>query len=325
MKTKSSAKASSKSTKPTKSTKIAVGPTTEGGVDLFVATLETRLLEPAAMRAKRLLAAMRMRITPEMRAKLEAEVANQPTVVDDVGTPVSIYTSESIGVAVRVEWHQEPRDPIVQTFAAHKARMGGDVGPEIVYLVDQARLADSMVAQGRVSVSDTLVERARGMLTRLRSAVELVVDDEVRDDKHKLVEALRRAHDSVPANIPALASALAAYVDVCRVLCDELSDLDGFEPAMVDEAAEAADILSARTTRTKNLATRSARLRRNRLLDMIRRRIAKIRKVARFAFATYPDVVRELFSAYNRELRRAQRNRGAAKGGKGSDEPDGLR
>ena len=54
---------------------------------------------------------------------------------------------------------------------------------------------------------------------------------------------------------------------------------------MVDEAAEAADVLSARNATGKNEGSRAARLRRNRLLKMIRERLAKIRKIVRFTFA----------------------------------------
>ena len=181
----SAAKVSSKST--TNGRKAKSASAAEVPVDLSVPTMETRLLKPAGISPKVLLAEIRSRITPDMRASLEAQVAAQPSDVGDGSMPVNVFTSESIGVAVRVEWHQSPRGAITVSLAPHKRRIGGDVGPEIVYLVDQARIADSMVAQGRAAENDKLVERARFMLVRLRSAAEVVVDDGVRDGKDTLV------------------------------------------------------------------------------------------------------------------------------------------
>ena len=59
--------------------------------------------------------------------------------------------------------------------------------------------------------------------------------------------------------------------------------------------------------RSKNELTRSALLRRNRLLQMIRDRLAKLRKIVRYAFASHPETMREFFSAFNRDTRRAQK------------------
>ncbi len=304
MKTNMSAKVSSKTTNGRKAKSVQKA---AAKVDRSVATMETRLLTPTGINPKVLVGAMRLRITPEVRDKLEAEVAAEPSGALDLGMPVNVYTSEAITAAVRLEWHLLPRDGIPVSLAPHEARIGGDVGPQIVYLVDQARISDSMVVQGRATDSDKLVERARFILVRLRSAAEVVVDDGVRDGKDTIVEALRQAHASIPSNIPALASALAAYVDVCRMLTSELATLDGFEPAMVDEGAEVADMLSARKATSKNELTRSALLRRNRLLQMIRDRLAKLRKIVRYAFASHPETMREFFSAFNRDTRRAQK------------------
>ncbi len=307
MKAKSSAKVSSTST----ARKAKSAPKAEATLNLSIPSVETRILASTEMDAKALLAAARERITPEVRSKLEALLSSELTVAHDVGMPIYVFASEALSAATRVEWHQLPRDGMAVSLSPHQARIGGDVAPELVYLVDQLRVADSMVAQGRAAITDTLIERARYILVRVRSAIEVVVDDGVHDGKSTLVRALRKAHESAPASIPALASAVAAYVDAARVFTAELSTLDGFDLAMLDEGAEAADTLSARKTATKNNGVRGAILRRGRLLQLIRVRLAKIRKIVRFAFASHPEAVREFFSAYNREVRRANRKAGA--------------
>ena len=62
------------------------------------------------------------------------------------------------------------------------------------------------------------------------------------------------------------------------------------------------------------------RIRRNRLLAMIRARVATIRKVGKFTFRNHPDLLREMASAYTRDRRRA------AKRGEldGAGEEEGL-
>ncbi len=309
MKAKSSAKVSSKST-TARTAKSA--PKAEPTADVSIPTMDTRLAPSTTMEPKKLLAAMRGRITPDVRSSLEAQIAAEPNGLNGVGMPVSVFTSEAIIAAVRVEWHQVPREGLPMSLEPHKKRLGGDVGPEIVYLVDQVRIADSMVAQGRVPVTDTVIERAQYVLARIRSGVEIVVDDGVRDGKDTLVESLRREHESAPANIPALASALAAYVDVGRVLQSDLADLAGFDLALLDEGAETADILSARKTVPKNGGARAAVLRRGRLLKLIRDRLGKVRKIARFTFGEHPDTAREFLSAYLRDKRRAQKRDASA-------------
>ena len=49
---------------------------------------------------------------------------------------------------------------------------------------------------------------------------------------------------------------------------------------------------------------------------MIRDRLAKLRKIVRYAFASHPETMREFFSAYNRDIRRAQKRDDS------TDEPD---
>ncbi len=50
-----------------------------------------------------------------------------------------------------------------------------------------------------------------------------------------------------------------------------------------------------------------ARLARDRFLVLIVRRVAKVRRIARYVFRAHPDIVRDVTSAYLRDRRRAYR------------------
>ena len=304
MKTKSSAKSSAALTPKAKSAPKDVQ------LDPAVPTMETRVLKPTGIIPLVLVAALRDRITAPVRADLEAQATTQSSADVDVQMPVNVYTSEAIAIAARIEWHQVPRDGVPVTLAGHAARLGGDVAAQIVYLADQVRIADSIIAQSRVTDPEKLMAKGQPILVRLRSALEVVVDDGVRDDKDIVVESLRKAHDSVPGSKADMASALAAYADACNLLEADLADLAGFDPKLVVQAAEIADALSASGNATKT-DTKSVIGRRNRLMGMIRTRLAKVRRIARFTFSDHPEVVAQFFSAFRRERR----------GAKGGQEP----
>lgn len=275
-------------------------------LDPSVPTMETRVLKASGFSPQSLVADVRSRIDQALRTKLEAECSKQAGDDPDLPIPIGIYASETIALAARIEWHQVPRDGVQASLAPHAARIGEDVAAELVYLADQIRVADSMIAQGRISEPEKLILRGRPILVRLRSALEVVVDDGVRDEKDTVVEALRKKHGSVPSRKAELSTALAAYADCCNLFRAELSNLAGFDLALIEEAAQIADALSASGIGTK-VDTKSAMARRNRLVSVTRSRIAKVRRIARYTFSDHPDVVATFFSAFMREQRRGSK------------------
>lgn len=305
MKTKSSVKSAGARTPKAKSAPKDVQ------LDPSVPTMETRVLKPAEIVPHLLVALLRDRISASLRADLEAQATTESSEEIDVQMPVNVYAGEAIAIAARIEWHQVPRDGAKFSLAPHADRLGGDVAAQIVYLVDHVRIAESLIAQSRVTDPEKLMAKGQPALVRMRSALEVIVDDDVRDDKDTVVESLRKAHASVPARKADLASALAAYADTCKLFAVELSGLDGFDPSVVVQAAQIADALSASGTSTKT-DTKAAIGRRNRLMRMIRTRLAKVRKIARFTFSAHPEIVAVFFSAHLREQRR---------GAKASEEP----
>ncbi len=260
-----------------------------------------------------LVGVLRARITPEMIAALETQIPTQPSGELALGMPNGIFCREAVGVGCFAERYWDLVDGIDACLAPHERRLGGDPGPELLYLADQCRRADAMLVQGSLPSGDALPSRAQKLLTEIRYACEVVVDDGIGDNKDVLVVGLRKQHDSAPKTIAEVTNALASYVTAARSLRAELSGLAGFNMANLDAAQAVVDHLLGRGTST---STRATRIRRNRLLAMIRNRVTRVRKVARFTFRDYPDILREVASAHNRERRRA------AKGGE-SEEIDG--
>jgi len=263
---------------------------------------------------------MRARITPKMIASLELSLASQPSDDVPVGMPIGTFCKEAVGVAAFAERYWQPVEGIDACLAPHEARLGGDPGPQLVFLTDQFRQADAMLVQGSLPTGDPLQPLAQKQLTEIRSACEVVVDDGVQDKKDVMVVALRKQHASAPKTVGELTNALASYVTAARSLSAELEALPGFDMRVLDAAQNTVDHLLGRGNGASNEATRPTRIRRNRLLSMIRARVATIRKVGKFAFRNYPDILREMASAYNRDRRRA------AKRGEldGAGEEEGL-
>lgn len=268
-----------------------------------VPTVQSLVIEKTK---KTTISAIRERITPALRTKMEKLIAAAPAEEPRIGMPVSTFCGEAVVVACFVDNHKAPTQDLPASFAAHIDRIGGDVAPELLFLADEARLAEDKLAQEQGEDSRELQARGRRALVEIRSACEVVVDDGVRDEKDTLVEGLRKKHDSHPKTVTALANALASYVGAARSLATELRDLADFDVRIIDDAQEMVDSLLDRVGGQTNDALRTVRTRRNRILLLIADRKRRVRKVARFVFRYYPAVLQEVASAFNRS-RRADR------------------
>lgn len=263
-----------------------------------------------------LVTVIRARI-PEVREEVEGEIAKQPTKEVKLGMGTAIYCREAVGVACVVEEHLEESEEYPVSFGPHKARLGGDVGATIVYLVDELRKCDNMLAQTTTVDAEAFNARCLACVVELRTACEVVVDDGVEDDKDVLVRGLRKKHESHPRNQAAMADALASYVSAARGLSPELSNLAGFDMAIIDEAQALVDSLMGRTSNTPG--QRKVRLRRNRIVFLLRKLVVRTRKLGRYVFRQHPEVIREMASTFHRNRRIAERGEDAADD---SDEDD---
>lgn len=249
-------------------------------------------------------AILRTRVTPALVASLQAEIAADPGDEPKLEMAISTYVAESVSLACLIERHRKPLDGIGVSLEPFADRLGGDIGAQIVYLVDELRIADDKLSQsGKKPGSEPIDERGMKLLGELRGACELVVDDGVEDEKDVLVRGLRRKHVSRPRGQAALAAALSSYANAARGLSPQLATLPTFAMATIDEAEVLADLLLGKPSANNGDRTRSLRLHRNRILSALRARVRKARKVGRFAFRDYPEVLRQLASDASRDRR----------------------
>jgi len=265
-----------------------------------VPTVQSLVIEKSK---KTTISVIRARVTPALRAKMEKLISAAPAEEVRLGMPVSTFVGEAVAVACFAENHKAPSQDLPASLAAHVDRLGGDVAPELLYLADEARLAEDKLVQEAGEDSKELRARGRRVLVEIRSACEVVVDDGVRDEKDTLVEGLRKKHDSHPKTVTALANALASYLGAARSLMAELKGLADFDLAVLEEAQEIVDSLLDRVGGQSNDALRTVRVRRNRIIQLIADRKRRVRKVARFVFRHYPAILQDVTSAFNRSRR----------------------
>jgi hypothetical protein len=256
-----------------------------------------------------LVTVIRARI-PEVREKVEGEIAKQPSKEVKIGMASAEYCREAVGVACVVEEHLEESEEYPVSFGPHTARLGGDVGATIVYLVDELRKCDNMLSQNTSTDAEAFKARCFYCLVEIRTACEVVVDDGVEDDKDVLVRGLRKKHESHPRTQATIADALGSYVTAARGLAPELSTLVGFDMAVIEEAQSLVDTLMGKSSSTPG--QRKVRLRRNRIVFLLRKLVVRTRKLGRFVFRQHPEVIREMASAFHRNRRIAERGQDAA-------------
>ena len=251
---------------------------------------------------------LRAKITPQLVARIEAEAEAANVGEIELGMPFAIYFAEAIETAVMVDKYWEPISPKLGALSRYGARIGNDVAVELVHLVDLAESAWDEAKQADVIRSQMEVERARYVLRELRLGAEVVVDDGVRDEKDVMFESLQKEHETDPRTLSGIASALGGYARFAKKLAKELAEIPDFDMNLLAEAELLRDALRVRgTVGEQDVTARAARDLRNAYLELIRIRLAKVRKVVRYAYRANPEIVREATSGYLREKRRTER------------------
>ena len=125
------------------------------------------------------------------------------------------------------------------------------------------------------------------------------------------LDALRAAHAKVGRSALALAAALEDSARLAEGHREALAGVGGFDPRQIDEARAFARALRELSTsrRAPPRETREALGLRNKLVALLRDRIATVRAAARFVFRDHPAIIREVTSAHERK----RRKRGRAK------------
>ena len=125
------------------------------------------------------------------------------------------------------------------------------------------------------------------------------------------LDALRAAHAGVGQKALALATALEDSARFAEGHREALAGVGGFDPRQLDQAMVLARALRERASapRRPPRATREALGLCNKLVALLRDRVATVRAAARFVFRDHPEIIREVTSAHERK----RRKRGRAK------------
>jgi hypothetical protein len=267
--------------------------------------------------------ALREAITPAITARIqtEADAATKGKAPSELAMPFANYLAEAHGLAATIAKYWRSPDPKkYPALSRFSRRLPESTSAEIVHLIDLVQGSRNK-ARLLVAVADPVVlERAKFVYRELRAAAEFDADDGVEDVKDHELAVLKRSHETEPGSLAELAAAIASFSAHASAHKASFETIPDFDMALLAEAASLVDALRLRKTNTDTSAGMAAQAR-DIYLALLDRRLASARKVFRYAYRAYPEVVREATSAYERDRRRAARKLDDAEG----DEPSSPR
>ena len=234
----------------------------------------------------------------------------------ELAVPVSVLMGESLDLAFFVAERWEPVSGKDARPGLKVAVASGLIEETISQDIRELVMAVSHAhAQYRAVTASTLeapVERGEFLLTEIRQCLEFLFDDGVSDEQDAELARLTETHSDVSSH-DALAMSLEGFAFYANKFRDRLAALPDFEAAFIDEALVVASQLRAQSAiklsssaverQTQELALR------NRLVTLLLDRVSRARRAARFVFRHYPDVARQVGSAYERRRRARLRAR----------------
>lgn len=307
----SASSSTSKKGKPSSATKMVAAkaqlPKASEGSEQKVPHTVLLMSDEEDRRSRDLVGQISARFDARLADAMEAEIESYRGDPPDLSMSVETYLHEARALACLAEWHANPRGKVSVGLAPHAPRLGGDIAAQILYLCKLGKEGEILVEQGRTPIDDVVIKRGLTVFRRLRSALDVVVDDGVQDKKDVAIAALKRQHESSPRTFATLASGLEAYAAMGTTLAADLATLHGFEMSMIDEATSIAGILVSRAGTTPTVSSAPLVARRDAILGLIRARVQKLRRVMRFAFSEYPSLLKATASTHDRERRRASK------------------
>jgi hypothetical protein len=246
------------------------------------------------------------------------------------GLPLHVVLGEAIDVATMLTHYWDPKTDAqgntIPGFSGVAA--AGTVKPEVATEIRELQLAVAaahseylVLVQGSMAAP---LDRADFVLGEIRSSLEFLFDDGKQDDADVQLENLRTTFaDS--ASQDAMALALEGYAELAGKYREVLAKLQGFDPALIDEARSLAAALrqqsAAALTHASADTQREALALRNRLLSLLVERVKRVRRAAAYLFRNQPDIVRKFTSAFERRQRTARRRVKAAEAASSSAAP----
>lgn len=123
------------------------------------------------------------------------------------------------------------------------------------------------------------------------------------------LDALRSAHATAARSGLSLARSLEDSARLADVHRAAITGLGGFDSRQIDAAFSLATALRqrSRSPREQPIEKREALALRNKLVALLRDRLATVRAAARFVFRDHPEIIREITSAHERTRRKLGR------------------
>ena len=235
----------------------------------------------------------------------EAKKLGEPMVLR---VPLTVLMSEAVQVANFIKSHWEPCDrrPGLKTVGA---RLPLTLIDELIRMRDVLQAAQNeyeMCINPKINTPE-MISRARFVLSEITAILDWYLDDGVEDENDAKFAALNTAHVDDNDAASTLAQALFDYATLAKPLAGELDGLGEFDASMIEEAFVLADQLGQvpATPTERSEAAKDLKWKRDLLASLLQTRIVEIRATARFVYRRFPDVYREVTSAYERKRRAA--------------------
>jgi chromosome segregation ATPase len=219
---------------------------------------------------------------------------------------VAIYISEAIRVADFIDTYWEPSvDGARPGLVSVSEFLPKKIGEEIRSLAMACQYIQSqaMFAKGSSPKKKQHIERGALVVERLSRALEFILEDDLEEPADEILR-IAKARYAENASQAQLAQSLSDFAALAESLKERLAKLQGFNLALIEEAKELAAQVVKEAAQPGVQASQDIQLR-DRLLTLLAKRLASVRRAVRYVFEDHPDIIRLVTSVYQRHRRLA--------------------
>ena len=260
--------------------------------------------------------------TPPTHERWFREAMRIESIENPLSTPYEVFLEEARSLAGFVLKYWKATDTTPGLARLHR-RLPATTSQEIHELIAAVQTTQTEATLA-VASPKPLTDRADTIIEELASALAFTLDDDVEDEDDARLSRVRAAHAKRGDGAAAVGQDLLNHATLAERLRERLvQDDEEFDAGLIDEAFLIAAKLTAATLRPPALdaevsdaavappdASEDPLALRNRLLRLLNKRVALVRRAARRVFAKHPDILADATSAYERE-KRAERRKAA--------------
>lgn len=232
--------------------------------------------------------------------------------------PITVVLDEAEALAAFAteHWEREPATagvPGRPGLGSAKERLTETIAPELVALVAEGRRLRRVAMFAKPDLTgEADVARAEFIIDEVESSLEWLFDDGVQDEKDDALDTVRTEHEDAGDTLPEVATRLEDWLELGTPYIAKIDGVGDFDAKLFEEGAALVTKLRAMPEQSSTSARSEAIALRNRYLNLIAERVARVRSSARHVFRAYPDIARLATSAHGRR-KRAESRRLAAK------------